>query len=755
MLLLLLLGLFHILINNAAFATSSTLTPEGSVGRHTRSRHNLLFKRTNYAFNIRGGSSMSSIATTDRNIISKKKYARVGLIDLLNFDKDITPQVQATESLKDKNLVVSTTLEETTTSSVLVDLVTQWIYTNLVQTDATDFGIGTILAIPPLSNQSQLSPPSSSSSSVIQGTFSHSQTIDTTSTTTLNQNEIGNIVETIGCISNSVIILYDVNYENRQSVIVRLLKGIQRQNRSQKSIPSSSSSSGNNVNIIFLANSDNAVMELNAIKDVLIDDDDISNEMIEIIPLSLSSYGDKEALQEFVETMIEDNVDCIHDDKLVDGIVPIDALNKLVNTLHARLSGKKVKSRIDFVCQTLKNIEKEEEEEKYDDLEQENDLQEEEKPYKDVEEEEPNKDVEEETDEDLEKEGLEEEDRGKDQEEPIVAEEEEIEEDFLAVEEEEEEQSTNEVVEDEIQSRNSDNESIDFDIQKPTEIANRNILEATLIQESKSIIEQSEQLMTELEMKQDQVLLEPETKMPILQFGKEAGNIIENVATAFDKQEIIELVNDTSDFEIMKAKREELLSIVNSGVYRLFETQLQSIREYYGRRYESVLNTLQEENNSNMDEMDEEKIKIRREKHNTILTGAAKRSTEGFRVAAENAIPSILKKDHFKEQGSKYTFETVLDGLIKDMMHATSSTQLLEDEWVSVNALDNGENEVEEDSDSSKTSRKRRGPVKWYEKLAARALVISVNYLQGWLAWQGVKKAAADRDKSMPKFPLF
>jgi hypothetical protein len=39
--------------------------------------------------------------------------------------------------------------------------------------------------------------------------------------------------------------------------------------------------------------------------------------------------------------------------------------------------------------------------------------------------------------------------------------------------------------------------------------------------------------------------------------------------------------------------------------------------------------------------------------------------------------------------------------------------------------------------------------------LAARALVLGVNYLQGWLAWQAVQRAAAQRDREMPKFPLF
>ena len=43
----------------------------------------------------------------------------------------------------------------------------------------------------------------------------------------------------------------------------------------------------------------------------------------------------------------------------------------------------------------------------------------------------------------------------------------------------------------------------------------------------------------------------------------------------------------------------------------------------------------------------------------------------------------------------------------------------------------------------------------WYKKLVARALMLGVNYGQGWLALQGIKRAARERDENLPKFPLF
>ena len=49
----------------------------------------------------------------------------------------------------------------------------------------------------------------------------------------------------------------------------------------------------------------------------------------------------------------------------------------------------------------------------------------------------------------------------------------------------------------------------------------------------------------------------------------------------------------------------------------------------------------------------------------------------------------------------------------------------------------------------------KRGPAKWYERLALKALVIGVNYVQGWIVLQALRREAMKRDRDMPKFPLF
>jgi hypothetical protein len=78
------------------------------------------------------------------------------------------------------------------------------------------------------------------------------------------------------------------------------------------------------------------------------------------------------------------------------------------------------------------------------------------------------------------------------------------------------------------------------------------------------------------------------------------------------------------------AKRNESLALVNNRVFGLFENQLQSLREYYGRRYEKAMNDLEEEFNSNTDDMEEKEIEEEQQKLNAALADAAKRASKCF-----------------------------------------------------------------------------------------------------------------------------
>jgi len=267
-----------------------------------------------------------------------------------------------------------------------------------------------------------------------------------------------------------------------------------------------------------------------------------------------------------------------------------------------------------------------------------------------------------------------------------------------------------------------------------------------------------EEKMYDLEAKQDEFLLNSEQGMPILEFGGDSQDIIEFVLEKFQQtvKDAISgvAVDDAVETQINEMKMNLLLDVAgDSGLRHLFELQLQSLREYYGRRYEIVLDEILQ-NPANGDDARS------KEKQEVILTAAAKRATEGFRTAASNSMPAFCRDGALLESlDFSIVLTRDLNGLMQDMIEATQSRQELEEDWDNAATgtveEENDEAEVEDGEGTTKIQRRRKGPAKWYEKIAARALVLGVNYLQGWLALQQLRKAAADRDKAMPKFPLF
>lgn len=207
-----------------------------------------------------------------------------------------------------------------------------------------------------------------------------------------------------------------------------------------------------------------------------------------------------------------------------------------------------------------------------------------------------------------------------------------------------------------------------------------------------------------LESKQEEIWLNQDNSVPMLEFGQEANAILQQASTTLSDA----LPNDA---------RIEILMSIATKLKVLYDQQLQSLREHYGRRYEATLD--------NPESTPQE------------WTAEAQQVTEAFRAAGLNAIPKLCQEGQ-ELVDADFSYVMALQALIADMMEATS---LREDEH----------DYEQEENDSSITPR----VAKWYEKLAARAAVLGINYLQGWMAWQAVQRAAAERDKSMPKFPLF
>ena len=166
-----------------------------------------------------------------------------------------------------------------------------------------------------------------------------------------------------------------------------------------------------------------------------------------------------------------------------------------------------------------------------------------------------------------------------------------------------------------------------------------------------------------------------------------------------------------------------LENVVIPRLRTLWDQHMQMLRDLFGSRYETLL---------------DESIDAP-EKWQTH----AQTITEAFRQLAQDSIPNLARPGEvFRDFGLDYV--GALQGLVNDMMEATSIRQEEQDEQEELMQA------VEEES-SSTSGRIAR----WYEKVAARALVLAVNYFQGWLAWQGLKRAALERERNMPKFPLF
>jgi hypothetical protein len=155
---------------------------------------------------------------------------------------------------------------------------------------------------------------------------------------------------------------------------------------------------------------------------------------------------------------------------------------------------------------------------------------------------------------------------------------------------------------------------------------------------------------------------------------------------------------------------------ISERLLRLYEQHLRSLRDYFGTMYGDLL----DEN-------------IQKPAH---WPEFARIVRSAFLERSADAVPLKARENgifHYWQ----LNYSKALEGLLQDMTEITELRRRDDDELLL------GE-EPEE----------RRIP-KWAEQLGARALMFGVNYLQGWLALQGLRQAALERERNLPKFPLF
>jgi hypothetical protein len=224
------------------------------------------------------------------------------------------------------------------------------------------------------------------------------------------------------------------------------------------------------------------------------------------------------------------------------------------------------------------------------------------------------------------------------------------------------------------------------------------------------VLQNAQAKLADLESKMQEVQLENQAtnnQLPLLDFGGTANDILEGAYRELE--------------QFPPSVRTGFMSRLVLEVQQLYKDQLQSLRDYYGRRYELSLDQEEEE---------------------AVWAAEAEHMTQGFRTAAQHAVPSLCQGDGALAKIASFDSINALQGLVQDMLEAT---QLRKDEQSL--AFD------EDDLEDLATKRRRFPP--WVKKITSRAIALGINYLQGWLAWQGVKRAALERDREMPKFPLF
>ncbi len=277
-----------------------------------------------------------------------------------------------------------------------------------------------------------------------------------------------------------------------------------------------------------------------------------------------------------------------------------------------------------------------------------------------------------------------------------------------------------------------------------------------------AVLSTAEDDLYEIENKMDDAVLEGDGSVPMPEFGSDANALLAKVSEAY--LNIISNADTLTDVDrewISNRRIEALKNVAGIGLLRLYRLHLQNLRDHFGRTYEQILD---ESSAMGLKEMEEENAVQARDQ---LRREGAKKAEEGFLNVAFLSIPTICQ-DPQMELGDLYSCTEALRGLLEDMYEATLSRGIEEEEWNDVmdisteeagSAVETSPAEtrvgLRELIKTIKNKRANRGPAKWYERLAAKALVIGVNYVQGWIVLQTLRREARRRDLTMPKFPLF
>jgi hypothetical protein len=169
----------------------------------------------------------------------------------------------------------------------------------------------------------------------------------------------------------------------------------------------------------------------------------------------------------------------------------------------------------------------------------------------------------------------------------------------------------------------------------------------------------------------------------------------------------------------------------NDRVVPYLQARLEG-QDYFGRWYETMV-----DNNSNGSSP-------------RVIRTLQERTIRSFRRAAVASIPSQTPASF------DLTYVRALAGLSQDLQDMTDLRRDLTGDALAAADDDDDDETAPPTSFFMRRIWKNHPPVpKWFKSVLARALMLAVNYAQGWLALQGMRQAALERERNLPKIPLF
>lgn len=275
----------------------------------------------------------------------------------------------------------------------------------------------------------------------------------------------------------------------------------------------------------------------------------------------------------------------------------------------------------------------------------------------------------------------------------------------------------------------------------------------------------AEDALQEIESRIDEAYFElnndesPDTMIP--EFGTDFDNVLNQISESFAQLVAADESLSKPDREWANAQRLATLEqIARTSMHRMYHSHLQNLRDHFGRLYESTLDNFFTSEGGRTESLEQQR------------KDAARSAEEGFVTSAFESIPQICRPDGelCNEMATLYSCVESLRGLLEDMYEITSSRMVDEEELDDIMDTDveiAPPNNVSKAGSSKqriglrelikniREERQKRGPAKWYERWAGKIFIIGLNYIQGWIALQTLRREARRRDEDLPKFPLF